>query len=581
MPRKAVAREIKARVNILDIVRRYVDLRRVGGRWVAPCPFHQETRPSFSVNEEEGFFYCFGCQAAGDVIEFYKRISGLDFRETLEALAEEAGISPEDIRPDPRAAATRDLRQTALRICDLARVHFRENLAAEAGRDCRAYLAGRGIDPAVIETFELGWALPQWQGLADTLRRAGFSPRQGIEAGLLAAGDRGAYDRFRSRLIFPIKNPAGRTIAFGGRILGGEDSAKYINSTDSAIYKKGEHLYGLFQARRAITAQKTALLTEGYLDVLSLNQFGQANACGVLGTALTEEQIHRLAGFCSRLELIFDGDPPGRKAALRACGMILARGMSCSVVLLPDQEDIDSLLHSRGREAFEDLRRFAPDGLDFCIRSLSGQAPRETLEWVKNFLSRVQMPELLSRYISRLSQGLDLDERALRRDLPARVLPGSAAGRPRGDGNVPVPSMDKDAFDRAIMNFVVRFPHHLPALREAGAALLLTESWAAAFWEKVEKCGPAFAPDSIVQELDEREKEFWGRHRVMLAPPPEHEKEELNAIRSAIARRCLERQESAAAHVLRRNVPAGDEADLLQALNETLLQKRKHGSFHG
>jgi DNA primase len=267
----------------------------------------------------------------------------------------------------------------------------------------------------------------------------------------------------------------------------------------------------------------------------------------------------------------------GRQAALRACRMILPRGLSCSVVLLPDKEDIDSLLHSQGREALEDLRRFAPDGLDFCIRSLSRQAPREALDWVKNFLSGVQVPELLSRYVSRLSQGLDLDERALRRSLPAspRARPGRFREGP------PAPAMGKDAFDRAVLNFVVRFPHHLPALREAGAALLLTEDWAAAFWEKAERCGPSFAPDLILQELDEREKEFWGRHRVMMAPPPEHEAEELAAICSAITRRCLERQEAAAAHVLRQGVPAADDAELLKALNETLLQKRRHGSSHG
>jgi DNA primase len=261
--------------------------------------------------------------------------------------------------------------------------------------------------------------------------------------------------------------------------------------------------------------------------------------------------------------------------------MVLARGLSCSVVLLPDKEDIDSLLHSQGRDAFEDLRRFAPDGLDFCIRSLSRQAPREALDWVKSFLSGVQAPELVSRYVSRLSQGLDLDERALRRDLPVRVTPVPAAGPPGKGGGIPRPSVGRDAFDQALMNFVVRFPHHLPALREAGAALLLSEGWTAALWDKVEKCGPAFAPEMILQELDDREKEFWGRYRVMLAPPPEHEQEELAAILSVIARRCLERQEATAAQVLHQGLPAADDADLLRALNETLLQKRKHGSSHG
>ncbi|MDR2161417.1 MAG: DNA primase [Desulfovibrio sp.] len=582
MGQTAVIREIKARLNILDIVRRYVDLRRVGSRWVGPCPFHQETKPSFSVNEEEGFFYCFGCRAAGDVFEFHRRITGQDFRETLETLADEAGISLEDSRPDPRTAAARDLRKASLRMHDLARIHFRGNLAGDAGRSCRAYLETRKIEPAVQEAFELGWALPQWQGLADALRRAGFSPQQGIEAGLLAPGERGGYDRFRGRLIFPIKDPAGRVIAFGGRIIAGEDAPKYINSADSPLYKKGEHLYGLFQARRAMADQKAAILTEGYMDVLTLHQFGYTNACGVLGTALTEEQIRRLSGFCSQVEMIFDGDPPGRKAALRACAMILSRGMSCAVVLLPEGEDIDSLLHGRGRDAFEEFRRFAPDGLDFCIRCLSGQAPREALDWVRVFLSRLEIPEILSSYVSRLSQGLDLDEGALRRSLPAlaRSLPSRGPSRSAGPNHAPF--MEKDAFDRAILSFAARFPHRLPALREAGAALVLTCDWAAALWEKMEKCDPDFAPDRIFAELDDMEKDFWGWHRVMAAPPGEHEKEELAAICSAIERRCLERQEAAASRLLRGGESGeGIGEDLLKALNETLLQKRKRWSSDG
>jgi len=380
------------------VVKRYVDLRRAGNRWVAPCPFHQETKPSFSVNEEEGFFYCFGCQAAGDLFDFYGRINGLDFRETLEQLAEEAGVALEDLRPDPKASVERDLKKIALRMYEAATKHFQRNLRTEAGAACRAYLERRQLAPVIIDAFELGWSLPEWHGLADTLRRAGFSPKQGVDAGLLAAGDKGnAYDRFRGRLIFPIKSLSGKVIAFGGRIIGDEGAAKYINSTDSPLYKKGDNLYGLFQARREISIKKSVMLTEGYMDVLTLHQFGYENACGVLGTALTQEQVRRLGGFCSELELLFDGDAPGRKAALKACEMALAKGLACKVVLLPEKEDIDSLLKENGREVFEELRRFSPDGLDFCIRTLSMQAPREALDWVKGFLAAVEQPELLSR----------------------------------------------------------------------------------------------------------------------------------------------------------------------------------------
>ena len=582
--KSSATREIKARLNILDVVKRYVDLRRAGNRWVAPCPFHQETKPSFSVNEEEGFFYCFGCQAAGDLFDFYGRINGLDFRETLEQLAEEAGVALDDVRPDPRASAERDFKKTALRMYETARNHFRRNLVSEPGADCRAYLERRKLAPAIIEDFELGWSLPEWRGLADALLRAGFTPKQGVDAGLLAASDKGnAYDRFRGRLIFPIKNLSGQVIAFGGRIIGGEDAAKYINSTDSPLYKKGDNLYGLFQARRAIAVKKSVILTEGYMDVLTLHQFGYANACGVLGTALTPEQARRLAGFCSELELIFDGDAPGRKAALRACEMALSKGLSCKVVLLPEKEDIDSLLQEKGPDAFEELRRYSPDGLDFCIRTLSMQAPREALEWVKNFLAAVEQPELLSRYVSRLSRGLDLDERELRGGLKVLGAANSGSGPGPAPASGPARIQAHDAFDRAVLKFLVRYPHRLPVLRDAGAMLLLTPGWAITLWEKVAACAPEdFHPDAVLRRLGHKEKEFWGRSRVMEAPPPEHQDEELADILAMIARRCHDQQAGACMQALRQTGDKGDyDVDLLKALNETLIRQRTIGSSDG
>ena len=591
----SATREIKARLNILDVVKRYVDLRRSGNRWVALCPFHQESTASFSVNEEEGFFYCFGCQAAGDIFDFYGRINGLEFRETLEQLAEEAGVALDDLRPDPKASAERDFKKAALRMYETATKHFRRNLGSESGAACRDYLERRKLAPAIIEAFELGWSLPEWRGLADTLRRAGFSPEQGIRAGLLAAGDKGnAYDRFRGRLIFPIKNLSGQVIAFGGRIIGGEDAAKYINSTDSPLYKKGDNLYGLFQARRDISAKKSVILTEGYMDVLTLHQFGYSNACGVLGTALTQEQVRRLAGFCSELELLFDGDAAGRKAALKACEMALSKGLSCKAILLHEKEDIDSLLHEKGPEAFEDLRRFAPDGLDFCIRTLSVQAPREALDWVKSFLAAVEQPELLSRYVSRLSRGLDLDERELRGGLKSARAANSGAAPYTGDrsgshsgsrnaGNVPVRASVEGAFDREVMKFLVRYPRRLPMLRDAGALLLLTQGWAITLWKKVAVCAPEdFHPDSVLRRLDDKEKEFWGRSRVMEAPPLEHQDEELADILAMIARHSHDQQAGACMQALRQSGGKGDyDPDLLKALNETLIRQRTIGSTDG
>ena len=257
--------------------------------------------------------------------------------------------------------------------------------------------------------------MDSWQDLGDTLRRAGFNLSTAAECGLQSKSQGGrTFDRFRNRLMFPIRNLSGQAIAFGGRILPAlarDDDAKYINSSDSPIYKKGEHLFGLFQARPSIAVKKSVILTEGYMDVITLHQYGYTQAVGVLGTALTPDQIKRLSGFSSSLELMFDGDNAGRKAAFRSCEMLLSRGLSCKVVLFPDDNDIDSMLHSFGADAVEDLRAHAQDGLEFCISVLRGMAPRDAVEWARHFLSQVDMPELFT---------------ALRQTLP----PDSASPKP-------------------------------------------------------------------------------------------------------------------------------------------------------
>ena len=445
---QSVVREIKARLNLADLARRYMELRQVSGRWKGLCPFHQEKTPSFSINEQEGFYYCFGCHASGDLIDFYCRVNGLEFREALEQLAEEAGVELQEYRPDPKVQQERGLRRQCLHMYAVARDHFRDNLARPDGADCRGYIERRALAPHIVESFELGWAPDAWQSLSDALRREGYSPEQGVEAGLLSRNERGRiFDRFRGRLIFPIKDLSGQVIAFGGRIIIADpekEQAKYINSSDTPIYKKGEHLYGLFQARRAISAKRRALLTEGYMDVLSLHQYGYDNACGVLGTALTPEQVKRLGGFCSSIDLIFDGDEAGRKAALKSCEMILGRGMQCRVVLMPEGEDVDSLLQRDGTGAFEQLLSTAPDGLEYCMGVVAQLAPREVLDWVKRFLDSLAQPELCSFYISRLASGLGLDETELRATIaparrtqqPQRYAPKSAQGT-GGHGHAP------------------------------------------------------------------------------------------------------------------------------------------------
>ena len=524
-----VIQAIKSRISLADMARRYVELRPAGSRLVAPCPFHQETKPSFSINEEQGTFYCFGCQASGDIFDFYGRLNGLDFKETLAALAEEAGIRLDAYRSDPRAREQRSQKRDMLKMHELAASHFHSNLNAPSAAVCRSYIEERGISRELVEKFGLGWSMDSWQDLGESLRRAGFNLNAAVECGLQSKSQGGrTFDRFRNRLMFPIRNLSGQTIAFGGRIipsLAREDDAKYINSSDSPIYKKGEHLFGLFQARPSIAVKKSVILTEGYMDVITLHQYGYTQAVGVLGTALTPEQIKRLSGFSSHLELMFDGDGAGRKAAFRSCEMLLSRGLSCRVVLFPDDNDIDSMLHTHGTDAVEDLRAHAQDGIAFCISVLRSMAPREAVEWARRFLSQVDMPELFHRFAADLAAGLGLSEADLR---------GGVLERRRAASHGTITPRDVTPHgisrDREIMTFAVRYPHRLPDLQAAGADLALRSPWALKLWEKIAQ----YCSDQAFDELDPKEKNFWIRCRGEDAPPLDNEEGELSAIRQML-----------------------------------------------
>lgn len=520
-------RAIKERLSLVDIASRYMELRSMGGRFVAPCPFHQETKPSFSISPDKGLYYCFGCQASGDIIDFYAQMNGLDFRESVLELAREAGI---EIEAGPAKGPDRQERQMERTIKqamaamheDAAR-HFRGCLAKSG--ECKDYAQKRGLAPAIIERFELGWAGRDWHSLEKFLDRLRHNPDIACDAGLLGkAANGGYYDRFRGRFMFPIRNLSNQVIAFGGRIIADEDEAKYINSPDTPIYSKKEHLYGLAQARKGITTKGSALLTEGYMDVLTLHQFGFDNGVGVLGTALTDQQIKRLSGFTSRIDLLFDGDRAGRKAALRASEMLLSRGLSCSVIMLPDGEDIDSLLRGAGPEAFEELRQNAPDGLSFCIDVLRDLAPKEAIAWAKNFLAHMQVNELVSPYATMLANKLGISEREFRDSVS-----GMAAGK---NGFRAAASYNKNLCERdtQIMLYAARYPERLEDLRALGADLALASQRSRDFWDLIEKYGP----DEVVYHLDEKQKRFWNSQRQPGAPPRKNGDYELACLKKSL-----------------------------------------------
>lgn len=571
-------RTIKERLSIVDIVRRYADLKRNGSRWVAPCPFHQETKPSFSVNEELGTFYCFGCQASGDIFEFYGKVNGLEFRDSLEQLAQEAGVSLDrenDARTIHKQREERGKRQEMLRMYALAASHFTENLHGNKAALCRSYIEKRGLSSDIIEQFGIGWASEEWHDLDTVLQRGGFPQRLAVELGLLGKNNEGrVYDRFRGRLMFPIKSLSNQIIAFGGRIItDSKDEAKYINSADSPIYKKGEHLYGLAQARRGISARGHAMLTEGYMDVLTLHQFGYVNAVGVLGTALTPEQVKRLSGFTSNIVLLFDGDNPGRKAALRSARMFLAQGMDCKAVLMPEGEDIDSLLRQYGPAHFEKLMQSAPDGLSFCIEAVGKMAPRDGLEWVHDFLRQIALPEVLNQYLSSFATQLNLSESALRKEIAS----GTKAGNQPAKMLSPSPVSPAPAFElheKQILMVAMRYPQKIASLEAMGADLQLHSPQSQKLWALVTQQG-----ENFVYGLDEGEKVLYEQCCGNQAPPRSEEfaGRELAAI-GAMLQRLDKASYKASVSAAIQGQKNGDDNDTdmvyLRALQQTLEQSK-------
>jgi len=342
--------EFKARLPLVDIVGRRVKLTRRGHEHVGLCPFHREKTPSFTVSEAKGFYHCFGCQQHGNAIDFVMATEGLEFAEAVAKLAELSGL-PLPWRAERRGPAPD---QTLYAANEAAARWFAGHLASPSGREAAAYLEGRGVDPATIARFGLGYAPSGRTALKDALQAEGYAEAQLVAAGLLVRPEEGAsYDRFRHRVMFPIHDRRGRVVAFGGRALG-DARAKYLNSPETPLFHKGELLYGLALAREAVRAKGTVVVAEGYMDVIALAQAGLAHAVAPLGTAVSEAQLGLLWQIADAPVICLDGDEAGLRAAARLVERalpLLKPGKSLRFALLPAGQDPDSALRVWGRDS--------------------------------------------------------------------------------------------------------------------------------------------------------------------------------------------------------------------------------------
>jgi DNA primase len=407
--------EIRDSTDVVDLVSGYVTLKKSGRNYFGLCPFHPEKTPSFSVNPEKQIFHCFGCGAGGNVFTFLMRHEGIGFPESVKVLAQRAGIHLEfEERDDTTAKENEALYYTN----EFAAKFYTEKLFADGGKSALNYLRGRGFKEADLRTFGVGYAPTGWDGLISEAKQHAVSIEQLERAGLILKREGGGhYDRFRDRVMFPIWNLSGRIVAFGGRKLSdADDSPKYINSPETAVYEKGKLLYGLFQNRDEIRKVDRAIFVEGYTDLMSLVTAGVKNVVATLGTSLTEDHARLIHRYTKNVALMYDSDTAGSAATLRGADVLLAGGLDVSVATLPSGHDPDSFAKSAGAAGVAEVVERATNLFDFRLNQILNEPSEKRTQSIRSVLeSLAKLTDSIKRrlLLRKVSEALAIEEKIL------------------------------------------------------------------------------------------------------------------------------------------------------------------------
>jgi len=438
---------VKQAVDIVEVISAHTDLRRQGARWVGLCPFHEERTPSFSVDAQEKLYHCFGCGVGGDTIKFIEEKEGLGFAEAVELLADRYGVELEREREDPRAEAKRQQKRRLGELLDRTASFYAAYLwDSDEAAKARKYLMERGLSEETLRAFAVGYAPSAWDKVLLRGQRAGFKVEEMRGVGLVQRGRGGGeYDRFRSRIMFPIRDRRGRTLGFGGRAMRSDQGAKYVNTAETDFFHKSKMLYGVDLAKGAIAKQGRAVVVEGYTDVLALHQAGIEEAVGVMGTAITDDQVAALSGMVEEVVLALDADAAGQEAMLRAQRVAAGRKMRLRVAAMPAGEDPAEMLAAEGGgERFRALLDGAVELTAFQVDLVLGRTDVSSPVERDRALAEVApvlagLGESASRddLVRRVAERLDLE--------PAMVMGRVVAAQPLSGG----PSGGIEASQRA------------------------------------------------------------------------------------------------------------------------------------
>ncbi len=472
--------ELLARVDIVDVIERYVPLKKGGANFQACCPFHSEKTPSFTVSPSKQFYHCFGCGAHGSALGFLMQYSGLGFIEAVEDLAHSVGMQVPRVSEHRQAERIKKAPLTEL-MARAARFYKDQLKASPKAVD---YLKGRGLTGEVAARFGLGYAPDEWQGLERIF--PDYQDAALVECGLVIESEQGRrYDRFRDRIMFPILDQRGNVIGFGGRVLG-QGEPKYLNSPETPLFEKGRELYGLTQARQAIRDEDTVIVVEGYMDVVALAQHGVGNAVATLGTATTPNHVHKLLRQASKVVFCFDGDAAGRKAAWRALEASLEQlgdDKSAGFLFLPPEHDPDSFVRAEGADAYRQLVRHPTTLTEFLLRAIKTDLDLATAEGrarlvheAKPLLQKLAAPVLRVQLTKAVAEAAALSQAEVEGQCGLKPLA-------RGYGSRPAPPRGRRAIEisqlKTLLKAVLRRPERaarlpleqIPAESAEGAVL--------------------------------------------------------------------------------------------------------------
>ncbi len=470
---------VRQSVDMVEVVSRYTDLRKAGARYTGLCPFHDERTPSFSVDPALKVYHCFGCGVGGDVFGFVQEKEGLGFTEAVEVLGERFGVELEREKEDPQAEARRLRRDRVGKLLERTGAFYAAYLwESEEAKGARSYLLERGLSEETLREFRVGYAPSAWDRVLVLGQRAGFKVEEMRDAGLVQKGRNGGdYDRFRKRITFPISDRRGRVVGFGARAMTAEQGAKYINTAETEVFRKSRMLYGLDRAKTAIAKAGRAVVVEGYTDVIALHGGGVEEAVGVMGTAITDDQVAVLSGMVEEVVLALDADSAGQEAMLRAQRVAAGRKMRLRVAAMPAGEDPAEMLAAEGgAERFRELVEGAVDLPEFRISMILGRTSGDDPAERDRALAEAApvlaaMPESAARaeLERRLANELRMDPALVR----ARIVeaptesaggdPGPERGGPPG-GEAPGPApranvlSSRERRERALLAMCIALP---------------------------------------------------------------------------------------------------------------------------